>query len=671
MADTPLQPVLTHLRRLAGADAADQHLVERFAAARDEAAFEVLVRRHGPMVLGVCRRLLVDPADVDDAFQATFLVLVRKARTLADPGRVGAWLHGVACRTAREARSRRAWRATRERQVDALPERPATVSADNERRGLVDEEVGRLPEKYRVAVVLCELQGHSREQAAQLLGVPEGTLSSRLARARDLLRDRLTRRGVTLAVGAAALVPEAAPAVESARVAATAQAGLAFVDSGAGAALPSVLLAEKVLQGMTTLRTKLVVALAVLVICAAGGLGYAAVAGHPVPAAEDPPALAPAVRQETKAPPQVAQEKPAVETEEQKAAAALKELGANVYFENDDPSRNVVEVNMGGADLTAGRVLHHLARFPKLRALRMQGVKADDDSLAHLSGLTQLEVLIMDSPELTAKGLEHLRGLTRMRELTLNYINFGDAGARHLEGMKQLETLRLYKTGLTDAALESVAKLPALKFLDVGANSLTADGLRRLKALQHLETLYAGSSPTLGDDALAVVAEFPALHTLELHSTQITAAGIRHLRRATKLRTLYVGFNKLGDKAAQELGKLTELRSLDLSGTLVTDDGLAHLQGLKELRELRLTQNKIFNAGLAHLKALPRLEELALNSTPISDPGLKHLYGLKSLKSLWLIDTEVTEQGVADLRKALPNLGVQRFSPYGPRRLVD
>src|SRR5262245_60836440 len=132
MADAPFRPVLTQLRRLAGVGELgswpDRRLVERFTADRDEAAFEALVRRHGPMVLGVCRRVLAEPADAEDAFQATFLVFVRKARGLADPGRVGAWLHGVAVRTARAARARRAWRRARERQVDVLPDRLAPAA---------------------------------------------------------------------------------------------------------------------------------------------------------------------------------------------------------------------------------------------------------------------------------------------------------------------------------------------------------------------------------------------------------------------------------------------------------------------------------------------------------------------------------------------------------------
>src|SRR5262245_50356417 len=166
MADAPLRPMLAQLRRLAGADdvtsCTDLQLVARFAAARDEAAFEALVRRHGPMVLGVCRRLLSEPADVEDAFQATFLVLVRKIGGLSDPGRVGAWLHGVAFRTAREAQARRAWRSRREQQVPQLPEPLSFEKEPDDWRPLLDEEVHRLPEKYRLAVVLCELQGQSR-----------------------------------------------------------------------------------------------------------------------------------------------------------------------------------------------------------------------------------------------------------------------------------------------------------------------------------------------------------------------------------------------------------------------------------------------------------------------------------------------------------------------------
>src|SRR5262245_10455269 len=157
------------------------------------------------MVWGVCCRLLRHPPDAEDAFQATFLVLVRKAAAVCPRELVGNWLYGVASRTALAARAARSRRAARERQVDVMPEPLAAgVTAWEELWPLLDRELARLPDKYRVAVVLCDLEGRSRKDVARQLRLPEGTLSSRLATARRLLARRLARHGLTLSGGAVA-----------------------------------------------------------------------------------------------------------------------------------------------------------------------------------------------------------------------------------------------------------------------------------------------------------------------------------------------------------------------------------------------------------------------------------------------------------------------------------
>lgn len=175
----------------------DAELVSRFAADRDEAAFAELVRRHGPLVYRECLRT-AGPDAADDAFQATFLVLVRRAGQLERPDRVAGWLFGVASRIARRARRQHARRRARETPVGVLPDVPTTAAGPADWRVVVHEELARLPADYRAAVVLCDLEGHPRREAARLLGVPDGTLSNRLTRARALLGRRLLRRGVGL-----------------------------------------------------------------------------------------------------------------------------------------------------------------------------------------------------------------------------------------------------------------------------------------------------------------------------------------------------------------------------------------------------------------------------------------------------------------------------------------
>lgn len=179
------------------AEVPDRDLLARFVAARDEEAFAEIVRRHGPMVLAACRRVTHHPHDAEDAFQAAFLVLARRAGHVARPELLANWLYGVAYRTALEARAAR--RRAEERVVPVAPEPVAPPPPDDttELRAVIDEELAKLPDKYRSAVVLCDLEGLPRATAAAQLGIPEGTLSSRLAHARKVLAERLTRRGVT------------------------------------------------------------------------------------------------------------------------------------------------------------------------------------------------------------------------------------------------------------------------------------------------------------------------------------------------------------------------------------------------------------------------------------------------------------------------------------------
>jgi len=182
----------------------DEDLIKRFLEGTEstsQAAFRVLVNRHGPMVLGVCRNILDQLPDAEDAFQATFLVLARKAGSIRDRRVLGRWLYEVARRVAIRNRNRSGRRRTHEMEaakMSAVGPWDQSDPAWNELRPVLHEEVDRLPEKYRSAVVLCYLQGRTNEEAAELLSWPVGTVKGRLSRARDLLRSRLTSRGLTL-----------------------------------------------------------------------------------------------------------------------------------------------------------------------------------------------------------------------------------------------------------------------------------------------------------------------------------------------------------------------------------------------------------------------------------------------------------------------------------------
>ncbi len=258
----------------------ETELLDRFARSRDESAFETLVARHGPMVMGVCRRLLADPTDADDAFQATFLVLARRAGSIARPERLASWLHGVARKVALRARKMRAQRSSRISTTCDLSTRAHDVSKSAfdaiEHRELVaalDEEVARLPAFYRAAVVLCLLEGRSHDEAALVLDRPVGTVRSRLARGRALLRSRLARRGFAASAALAATEATAhasASALSPALVAATTLAALMTTRGTAVGTFSTAAsaLAHKVLHAMFWSHVKV---FAAVTLCAAAG----------------------------------------------------------------------------------------------------------------------------------------------------------------------------------------------------------------------------------------------------------------------------------------------------------------------------------------------------------------------------------------------------------------
>jgi RNA polymerase sigma factor (sigma-70 family) len=280
MANHTLNTVLRHLHEFAASpgsgELTDRQLLARFAAQRDEAAFAALIRRHGPLVLGVCGRMLPRPEDAEDAFQATFLVLARKAGSGFWQESVGNWLYGVAWRLSRKARAAEVRRQARERQA---AQRPATESPPEvvrrELRSVLDEELQTLPERYRAPLLLCYLQGETRDEAARHLGWSLGTFKRRLERGRDLLRRRLIRRGWDLAVALPAAVL-ASSATSVVRAASIARAAAAFADHaavGPSFAAKAAALAEATLRGCLTARLKAAAVLALTVAVLASGAG--------------------------------------------------------------------------------------------------------------------------------------------------------------------------------------------------------------------------------------------------------------------------------------------------------------------------------------------------------------------------------------------------------------
>ncbi len=258
-------------------------LLARFVGERDEVAFEAIVSRHGPMVLGICRRLLDDPHDVEDAFQATFLVLVKKARVLRDRDLLASWLYGVALRVATRSRRDRTRRRMLER--PNLGEDAMTPADDGDRRELwsvIDAEVARLPAKFRTPIVLCYFEGLTHDQAAERMRCPVGTVRSRMTKGRELLRSRLTRRGLapTPALRDVGPISEIAPAVPPALLFKTIAAAASVVAGPSIAtgivSTSAITLTQGVLRTMS-LTKWMTLAAAVMVLGAlGGGIGVAA-----------------------------------------------------------------------------------------------------------------------------------------------------------------------------------------------------------------------------------------------------------------------------------------------------------------------------------------------------------------------------------------------------------
>jgi RNA polymerase sigma factor (sigma-70 family) len=303
MPTSPLKMVIQQLRTAserAGAGRTDGELLTRFLSHRDNDALAALVHRHAPMVWGVCRRLLRSPHDAEDALQATFLVLVRKAATVKPREMVGNWLYGVAHHTAVRLRATAAKRGVREMQMMETPEPVVAKARGDDLLLLLDHELSCLPEKYRVMIVLCDLESKTRIEVARQLAIPEGTVASRLARARGMLAKRLARHGLAVSGGslAAALSQTVASASVPTSVASSTIKVVTLVAAGKTATIglvsaKVVALTEGVLKAMllNKLKTMMTVLFVVLGMVAFGGGLYI----HQAGAQQDPADKSPAV----------------------------------------------------------------------------------------------------------------------------------------------------------------------------------------------------------------------------------------------------------------------------------------------------------------------------------------------------------------------------------------
>jgi RNA polymerase sigma factor (sigma-70 family) len=374
MATSQTSQVIRRLRMAVllrdGARLTDGQLLEDYISRRDEAALAALVHRHAPMVWGVCRRVLRNYHDAEDAFQAAFLVFVRKAASIASRELLANWLYGVAHQTALKARATAAKRKERERQATKMPE-PAATEQDpwHDLQPLLDEELSRLPDKYRAVVVLCDLEGKTRKEVARQLGCPEGTVAGRLSRARRMLAKQLARRGVALSGGALAAVLSrnvasagAPPSVVSSTIKAASlfaagQAAAKGVISAKAAAL-----SEGVLKAMllTKARIAAVVVLVIAALAGAAGLIYQTQAADPPKAKAEP--LAAKKDQNVN---DEKQANPPAQPEQQPARSDQERMAGGWVIVNEDSGRKGEEWLIGTDEIVMNPNLYgfRLARY--------------------------------------------------------------------------------------------------------------------------------------------------------------------------------------------------------------------------------------------------------------------------------------------------------------------
>ena len=363
----PLNSLVDHLRRAGHFNQdglADSQLLERFLAQRDAAAFEALVRRHGPMVHGVCLRILRNHHDAEDTFQATFLVLAHKAASIVSRRTLSSWLYGVAYHTALKARAEGLRRRAKEKEAAAMPKPQTTHEIWFHLEPLIDAALCGLPDKYRTVIVLCDLEGKTRKEVARLLNCPEGTIASRLARARDLLAGRLARQGLALsaaAVAEALAQGSASASVPSSWVFAVVQAAgwLALGQAlPAGAISPQVVaLKEGVLK--TMLMIKLKMAMAVLLVLALMGVGATML---PAPAPAQDKNFTPKQAETNPAAPMPQKEKAKQAANSTKVKLGPTLVLKHVILDEMDAERRTISITVDGAkDKTASSKLTRLA----------------------------------------------------------------------------------------------------------------------------------------------------------------------------------------------------------------------------------------------------------------------------------------------------------------------
>jgi RNA polymerase sigma factor (sigma-70 family) len=664
----------------------DGQLLDRFLAQQDQCAFEEIVRRHGPMVLRVCQRILRHTQDAEDAFQATFIVLARRAALAAQKQSVGGWLHCVANRTAMYARKTRARRIyARETAFHedkcAQPALPDATSKSDEHTGLLlEQELSRLPEKYRTVIVLCHLEGKTVDEAAGQMGCQSSAVKMRLMRARDRLRARLERGGVTMAAGALATLLSQESQATPLPATLLSCACRAADPSGAALAPTALELANGAIQEEMSRRSLLRWTCGLAALGLAGGaLGIWHVAKrsaqtgqHRGPAANARvfdstlPLLVMDVRghhlQEigrTPTPDGQGVKIPAgsqwAVTPMQGRAVRMNEMEFR-NFVNEVRVQNIPgvslqpEIQVGDADL---------ARFDGLTCLERLSINSNrvtDKGLEHLWDLANLGYLVVVSHQVSGSGLAHL---ARLEELYLASAGADDRLAEHLKSMAHLRVLELAHTRIGEAGWKKLADKQALRrglehlgIEENGISLLAMAALQRLTGLKRLD-LYRND---IGEPTLQTLAAMSQLESLTVdccgnHTWRGCPPGDAASGKRVEGQLLWqIGHIKVIPVSAQN----SQSYVLRPRGSL-TDRGLGHLARLSQLKKLEIASDEVTAAGIQALAGLRQVQHLRLHGNQLTDSCLPSLRSLRELRSLDLIGTRITANGAADIGK-LPRL---------------
>jgi RNA polymerase sigma factor (sigma-70 family) len=698
----------------------DTQLLARFAADRDELAFRTLVARHGTVIWSVCHGVLRDPNDADDAMQATLLVLARKAHSIRSGEMLSGWLCRVAYRISIRAGvllSRRRHSEGRIlRDVPALTDRLANGPIGSEEIAALLDELDRLPDRYRIPVVLCHLEGLTAEAAAVRLGCPVGTVWGRLSRARARLRQRLLVRGVTLSAGLLAgelIAKPACGAISDAVLDKFVEVAMQFATLDAIASTTAsahvATLTLETLRAMVKSQMKAAAAV-LLAIGVIAGVGTGVLARVQKASPEKIQPAKPIAELKIAG----AQGKPAP-TDRLLRFPSTRALGI-IYVQDGDeldfrplrrtdpwrrlgeargivrlPAEGMVRLDLSQAALDDLSPLAELAP-DAIQSLRLHNLGARDEALRHVGHFTGLKEIKLDGNFFTDAGLAPLEKLKHLQSVSLGDSLIGDDGIQHIAGLSSIRGLYCYRARITDGALRLIGKMKTIVSLDLGVTAITDRGIAEIKDLKNLRWLRFSETNTT-DSSLAVVGGLTELVSLDFDKTRTTDAGLAHLAGLKKLKYVRAFGNPFTDAGLAHLAKLPAIEILEVGGgARFTDAGLESLAPARSLKSLNLGYgNKFSNKGLWQLAKLPVLESLRLMSSnnavtesgivflgriktfqhlhldgcALGKGGLKALTGLPALKSLLLADTALTFGDLAEVENmvGLEDFRLFRMSP--------